>query len=472
MNASASETGEISIVGDLLADVEATIRKYVVLPGDHESTVLALFVAHTYAFDGAHATPYLLVVSPEKRSGKSRLLEVLELLVARPWRLTGASEAAMFRKISKERPTLLMDEIDAVFGSNTERTEPLRALLNAGNRPGASVARCVGERRDEVRDFSVYCPKVLAGIDTGHRISDTIRDRAITVAMLRKLTAEPVERFRTRDVDAQTEPLRQALSEWADGAMDRLGAARPHEPAALDDRAAEAWESLLAIADLAGGEWPERARQSAEALSGLPDGEEQPLGTLLLGATVKAFDGRDRITTANLLNAINEDDELPFGAFRDGQGLDSRGLARFLRPYGVRPRTIRTGDDPNHRGYIREQFSEVWARWLPAPSTEPPQAPQAPHNREAAARTLTKNGDVADVADVAVRTGIANPAFEAPPCRWQTHRELGLDWTNDAAQLRCGVCHPPVNERHLSDQRAKQIERKGKNENQGDEPHW
>ena len=96
---------------DLLQDVEATIGRYVRLPGEAEAAALALFVAHTYALEGAHATPYVLIVSPEKRSGKSRLLEVLELLVARPWRVTGASEAAMFRKIDGVRPTLLLDEM-------------------------------------------------------------------------------------------------------------------------------------------------------------------------------------------------------------------------------------------------------------------------------------------------------------------------------------------------------------------------
>src|SRR5436190_2648070 len=128
----------------LLEALEQFTRRFVVLPLDLASVAVVLWIAHTWAIGGAHQTPYLLVLSPEKRSGKTRLLEVLELLVARPWRVTAASEAAMFRRIASEPPpTLLLDEIDAIFASNSERTEPIRAILNSGNRPGAAVARCV-----------------------------------------------------------------------------------------------------------------------------------------------------------------------------------------------------------------------------------------------------------------------------------------------------------------------------------------
>ena len=353
-------------VAALLEQVAETLGRYVILPGEHERDVLALFAAHTWAIDGAHATPYMLVVSPEKRSGKSRLLQVLELVVARPWGVIGASEAAMFRKIAKAKPTLLLDEIDAIFGSHSERTEPLRAILNAGNRPGATVARCVGENKD-VEDFPIFCPKVLAGIDSGHRIPDTIRDRAVTIAMVRKTGGEPVERFRYRDADAEAEPIREGLERWAVGAVDLLLAADPDLPHELDDRAAEAWEPLLAIADMAGGEWPERARAAAKALSGEQDRDEATTGTLLLGAIMDAFGDADRMTSVNLIEAINAEEGLPFGGWRDGKGIDGRIVARLLKPYGVRPRPINLGGDKRAKGYLREQFEEPWERWLPTP---------------------------------------------------------------------------------------------------------
>jgi hypothetical protein len=413
----------------LLGEVEAYIRSYVALPGDAEAAALTLYVAHTYALEGAHATPYVLVISPEKRSGKTRLLEVVELLAHNPWRVAGASEAAIFRRIAADRPTLLLDEIDAIFSSFSERTEPLRAILNAGNRPGAAVARCVGEKGDQVRDFEVFCPKVLAGIDKGERIPDTIRDRSITIAMRRKVDAEQVRRLRWRHADADAEPLRECLAAWAAEAIERLRDAEPDLPPELDDRSAEAWEPLLAIADEAGAYWPERARNAARALSMAGEAEEQSLGTLLLGAIREAFADDDRLATATLLERINRDEEMPFGGWRDGRGLDARQLAKLLRPYRVKPRTVRLPDGTTPKGYLREQFTDVWARWLDAHPlrTEAPQAPQAPQSAERDTDFPHEQAVVADVADVAaISGGGLGPwriAAQQPP-------QLKPRWTN------------------------------------------
>jgi Protein of unknown function (DUF3631)/Toprim-like len=389
-------------VNTLLDQVAAQLARYVVLPGEHESVALSLFVAHTWAIGGAHATPYMLIVSPEKRSGKSRLLQVIEQVVARPWGVIGASEAAMFRKIAKNTPTLLLDEIDAIFGSHAERTEPLRAILNAGNRPGATVARCVGENKD-VEDFPIFCAKVLAGIDSGYRIPDTVRDRAVTIHMQRKTGAEPVERFRYRDADGEAHPIREALERWAVGAVDLLLAADPHLPQELDDRAAEAWEPLLAIADMAGSSWPKRAREAAIALSGQEDREEVTTGTLLLGALRSAFGDVDRMATTALLDVINADDELPFGGWRDGKGLDGRRLAKLLKPYGIRPRTIRFGEH-TEKGYLAESLADAWERWLPT-RTQPSQASHPSHDVGAVTTIPLEQADVTDVTDVTATAG-------------------------------------------------------------------
>lgn len=359
------------MMSDLAALLRASVEqmgRYVVLPGEAEATALALFVAHTFAVDGAHATPYLLVTSPERQSGKTRMLENLELQVARPWRLTGASEAAMFRKIAAEKPTLMLDEIDAIFGSHTDRTEPLRAILNAGNRPGACVSRCVGEK-SEVHDFCVFCPKVLAGIDVGKKIPETIRDRSIPIRMQRKTGTETVEKFRARFVDAECAPLRQEFEVWALDACDLLTEAVPEVPDELGDRAAEGWEPLLAIADLAGGEWPGRARSAAVKLSAPSEDSDQTYGALLLEAMRAAIGTADRITSAEALEWINGDEELPFGAWRDGKGLDGRSLNKLLKPYGVRSRTIDLPEQGHKKlkGYLREHLTEAWARWLPTP---------------------------------------------------------------------------------------------------------
>ena len=305
--------------------------------GDDQAVAIALWTLHTHAFDAAHATPYLTVLSPEKRSGKTRLIEILTLLVRAGWHAAGASEAAMFRKIANTRPTLLLDEVDAIFGSDSDRAEPLRAILNAGNRPGASVAWCVGEgAKQTVVDFPVYCAELLAGIDTG-RLPDTIADRAVKIEMRRKTKDEPVERFYVRDAEPVAERLRDQLAAWAGTHAQALQDARPELPGALDDRAGEAWEALFAIADHAGGDWAARARTAALALGGDSEDDATSRGVQLLAAIHRAMRDRSSIATAELLETLNADDELPFGGWREGKGLDARGLARLLRPTASGP---------------------------------------------------------------------------------------------------------------------------------------
>lgn len=212
----------------------------------------------------------------------------------------------------------------------------------------------------EVREFVVFCPKVLAGIDTG-KLPETISDRAIVLHMKRRHGGERVERLRER---FEAKPLVSALEEWAIAAMDALRTAKPELSDVLSDRAADAWEPLFAIADHAGGEWRTKARAAAIDLSVATDGDETSNGTLLLRAVRGAMAGRDIIATVDLLVAINADDELPFGGWREGKGLDVWTLARTLRRYGPRPRTVRIGD-ATAKGYHAADLADAWGRYLP-----------------------------------------------------------------------------------------------------------
>jgi hypothetical protein len=264
--------------GELVDGIREMVRRYVAMPGEHELLAAALFVLHTWTLPAADATPYLVVVSETPRCGKTRLLEVLRLLVRNPWHVASVTEAALFRKIEAEQPTLLLDEVDAVFAHSREG---LRAVLNAGNRRGSSVTRMEAK---EVREFPVFCAKVLAGIDTG-TLPDTIRDRSIVLRMRRK-DGEPVKRLRSRVAEREAWPLATTLAMWARAAQPLLEAAEPEIPEALGDRMADAWEPLLAIGSLAGPEWLRRTEAAAIALSGSP--EEIPVDPDVLLGSVRA----------------------------------------------------------------------------------------------------------------------------------------------------------------------------------------
>lgn len=392
----------------LLDDVERFVRRFVVL-GDQEAAALALWAAHTHALDAAEASPYIVLLSAERRCGKTRLVEALEPLVARPWRVVGASEAAVFRKLADEQPTLLLDEVDAIFSSASERTEPLRAILNAGNRRGAAVARCVGDGANLcVRDFEVFGAKLLAGIDTG-RLPDTIRDRSILIRLRRRRQDEQVQRFFRRLVEPEAAALRDRLAAWTVAQLDVLRDARPDLPGELNDRLAEGWEPLLALADLAGGVWPGRARAAAVALAADADVEETSVGVRVLGKLAELLRDRLAVPTEEVLDALNTDEELPFGGWRDGRGLDARGLARLLRPYGIRPRTVRLADGRTAKGYgWNAAVEDALARYLGAPppqeasqASHPSQSPLDPsHVTDAPSGERLEQAVVTDVTDV------------------------------------------------------------------------
>jgi Protein of unknown function (DUF3631) len=362
-DAASENVGELRVPGegsdDPVGALVGFLRRYVVM-SEMQAAAIALWIVHTHGFDAADASPYLAVTSPEKRSGKSRLFEVLEILVANPWKVITPTEAVVFRKIDADRPTLLLDETDAIFGKrNGENYEGLRALLNAGNRRGTHVPRCVGTSQQLV-SFSVFCPKAIAGIG---ELPDTIADRAIPIRLKRKARSEQAERFRRRDAEAEAETLHINTSAWAEHAVPVLAEARPDLPDALDDRAQDAWEPLLAIADLIGGDWPALARIAALELSTGVDHEDESHGVRLLGDVRTVFDERavDRLSSATLAAALAEIEESPWAEWY-GKPITATAIARLLSRFEIKPKKLRFGEE-TARGYERDQFADAWERY-------------------------------------------------------------------------------------------------------------
>jgi hypothetical protein len=204
---------------------------------------------------------------------------------------------------------VLFDEVDTIFGRR-EGNEDLRALLNAGFTRGGQVHRSEAEAKKYVlRSFDVFAPKALAAIG---KLPDTVADRCVHIRMKRKTAAEPVERFRRRVVRAEAEHLRAELEAWAAGAAQQLAGAWPVLPEDLDDRAADAWEPLLAIADAARHGWDSRARSAALALAEDKDSEES-IGGLLLHHIRESMNGHERMSTVELLAVLVEREDGPWG---------------------------------------------------------------------------------------------------------------------------------------------------------------
>ncbi len=351
-------------LADLLDALVAFLRRFSVMT-EFQFHIVALWVVHSHAIEAADTTPFLAVMSPEKQSGKTRLLELLTLLCRGAWHTLFPTEAVLYRKIDAEKPTLLLDEVDAIFGSKSKDYEGLRSLLNSGNRKGTTVARCTG-KGFTLQEFTVFSPRVLAGIGA---LPDTVADRSIPIRMVRRLRHEVIESFsgcHRREAEKTAQKLKTQVEAWANEVnLSRLRDAVPELPEALSDRQQDAAEPILAIADVAGGPWPDRARKALLALCTDAPVDEAPIGIRLLSDLRGVFDraATDRLPSDEICKALVAIEAAPWTDWY-GKPFSPRNLADRLRGYDIRPRTVRA-EDTTKKGYHREQFEDAWARYLP-----------------------------------------------------------------------------------------------------------
>jgi hypothetical protein len=348
----------------ILDDVETFLRTYVAYPSAHTRVAHALWIAHTHAMDAWDSTPRIAFLSPEPASGKSRALEVTELLVPRPVEAINVTAHYLFRKVDDEdgAPAVLFDEIDTVFGPKARDHEDVRGLLNAGHRKGAVAGRCVVRGKTvETVEYPAYCAVAMAGLGD---LPDTILTRSVVVRMRRRAPNERVQPFRRRVALPIGHAFRDRLAAWMRRAGTTIGDPWPEMPAGVEDRDADVWEALLAVADAAGGEWPERARTAAVVLVAESKESTPSLGIRLLADLRTVFRDRDTMTTDAVLMALHELPEAPWAEIVAGKPLNARGLSKRLSGYGIKPRTIRIGDK-TPRGYAREDLADTWSRYLP-----------------------------------------------------------------------------------------------------------
>ena len=354
----------------VLDDIEAFYRRYVVFPSEAAAVAVTLWTAHTHAMDAWDSTPRLAMLSPEPSSGKTRVLEVLELLVPDPVNTINVTPAYLIRKIADQRarPTVLFDEIDTIFGPKAKEHEDVRGLINAGHRRGAVSGRCVIKGTEvELEEFPAYAAVAMAGIGD---IPDTLLARSMTLRMRRRGPKETVAPFRPREVAAEGEALNKRLAAWTRSIMPVLGNPWPEMPLGVADRDADVWEAPLAIADAAGGEWPARARAAAVALVAESKASSPSLGIRLLADIRTVFGDRDRMTTEDLLAALISLDEAPWSEIAKGHPLNALGLSNRLKTYGISSKTIRLDETTTKKGYKREDFTDAWERYLVARSTD------------------------------------------------------------------------------------------------------
>ncbi len=351
----------------LLDDLAHIYRRFVSLP-DGGAEALALWIVFTYALDAFDVAPILALCSPLKRCGKTTTEDLTAALAKRPLAAANITVAALYRTVEQFAPTLIVDEADTFLLTNLA----LRGIINSGHtRATAFVIRTAGH---EPRLFSTWGARMIALIG---RLPATLEDRAIVLPMRRRAPGEPVDRIRRTDLRRHLDPLRRRAVRWVADHRAALQAADPAMPEELDDRQADNWRPLLAIADEAGGAWPDLACSAARTLSGAVVEADTAAPVQLLAdlydlfATTRA----DKLATAAIIRHLIMLEERPWADYAEGRPLTPRHLAKLLEGFRIKAKQIRQGAD-TRKGYLRSDLSDAFRRYLPASRSDTPETAQ------------------------------------------------------------------------------------------------
>ena len=349
----------------LLDSIKRVFRRYIVLPKDAD-IALALWVLHAWTMDAGDISPFLVLVSPTKRCGKTSVLIILFYLTPKSELASNITASSLFRYIEEVRPTLLIDEADSFVKDNEE----LRGVLNSGHtKVAANVIRNVeinGEHKP--RRFSTWAAKAIATIRS---LADTLEDRSVIITLQRKLRNANVERLRRRDTE-EFQKLRSQAARWAADNFCKLVDPNPVVPEVLNDRASDNWRPLLAIADLAGGAWPEDARRAACLLSG--EEQDGAVNVELLRDIRVAFGDVEEIRSADLVAKLTSDPERPWAEWKHCRPLSPKQLAGLLKSFCIISTTVHPPGAAHGKGYRRADFEAAWDSYCPGQNTFPAQS--------------------------------------------------------------------------------------------------
>ncbi len=398
----------------VLDEITSTILRYVVLSPE-QAWAGALWIVMTWVIDHIEVAPIGLIDAPERECGKSKLLEALGILVARPLQAANSTPSFLFRAIAAWQVTLLIDEGDTFLRENDE----LKGIINAGHtRANAYVGRSVAKDGDfEPTMFSVWGAKALAGIRMDKHLPESTISRCIVFKLRRKTKEEKVEKLRQAD-RAKFKPLIAKLARFAEDYGYQVQQARPTLPDQLSDRAADNWESLFAIASCAGPEGLARAEQAALDLSVKTEGTDS-LGPELLTDVRAIFETKKmfKLRSAELLAELIANAEMGWATYNRGSHpLSVRQLAKLLSGYGIRPKTVRLGPTKTYKGYYRDDFADSFSRYL-SPESDPDLRHIAPEGMPALEVAVSDGNagirHVADDPDLGAEANELIDAFEA-----------------------------------------------------------
>ena len=347
--------GEV-IGRELLSEIEQLIIRHIVLPKG-ASTAIALWIACTYVYDAFRVYPKLAVISPEKRCGKTTLLDMLSGLCCRSLIASNISPSAIFRSVDLWKPTLIIDEADTFL---TGKNDNIIGIINSGHtRNTAFVIRVTGDDHIPKR-FSTWSPMAFASIKG---IVGTVMDRSIIVSLRRKTTGEKAQRL-TIDFKEDQELIRKKLVKWAKGNFRQLKACPVEPPEIQNDRAMDNWLPLFTVAGTIGGNWPDKVENSYIILNSMKDDETASI--MLLQDLQSIFELKKwiKVFSIDLVNELVKLEERPWSEWKKGKPMTQNSLVKILGTFGISSKYIRIGAE-HKRGFELTQFKDSFARYIP-----------------------------------------------------------------------------------------------------------
>ena len=351
---------------DLLERVHDFLTRFLSLP-DYAAAIMALWAAHAHLMV-SDTTPRLAFISAETACGKSLAMRLLALLCPRPLGPTSGTAASFIRALSepKRRPTYFLDTLNTRFGPKAKGDEELRTFMEMGHQKDGYITRSEQTNKEWYTvKTRVFAAMSIAAI--GDIFPDTILTRCIVIKMRKRLPDEMIETFRQRESQHLGHALRDDLAKWTDHHREAAASNRPALPDEIVDRDADVWEPLIVVADLAGGRWPDLARQAAISSVEIAKVNNKPSdGVRLLTDIRTCFGTKDKLSSRELVDMLLAVEESSWNDLGFRKKLDQYILAEMLREYGIRPRSVRLPDGSTPKGYRRSDFLDVWERHLQA----------------------------------------------------------------------------------------------------------
>ena len=353
----------------LFSEIYELLNSFICFQSDDEPIVLTNWVVSTWAYECFMHTPYIHIYSPDKRCGKSLLLDILSELCKKSLK-TSQPSSAIYRWIQENKGTLFIDEIDTL---NREDRSEFYGILNQGfsSRSGG-VLKMVGNNHTPTT-FDVYCPKLFSGIGADN-LTDTLRDRSIPIELQRKTEEVKTRRLIGTQPFYELEMVAIGLEQldfdvednpyWSED--DMLEVLDILSQTNKDDRAVDICIPIVTIASMGSPEWLEQTINACNNLT-QRDTEEQSWEIELLGLCKKIMflqTGKTNIQSRELAIAINDFDESRFVNWNNGNGINPSNVARALRSYGIKSKSIRQGTDVS-KGYEWNDFLDAFDRYLP-----------------------------------------------------------------------------------------------------------